>query len=140
MNRIKIILSVIACKLLIFAGKLVSMYTDNEAVVTIAAETLRIGIPFMAIAWSAGNVLPAGIRGMGNVKFPATVITLSLWIYKIPATWYACSFLRYGAQGRMFVYAFESVIYAVLFAGYAVWVNKKIKKIKKETVDERIPS
>jgi len=126
-TAVHIIMSVFA---FIFAGNLVSMYTDNKEVVRIATETLRIGIPFMAIAWSAGNVLPAGIRGMGNVKFPAAVITLSLWIYKIPATWYACSFLQYGAQGRMFVYAFESVIYGALFAGYAVYVNKKIKKEK----------
>lgn len=112
----------------IFAKQLVGMYTSDEAVFPIAVETLEIGLLLMPIGWSGGNVLPAGIRGMGNVKYPALVIILALWIYKIPATWYVCSVLKEGAEGRMIVYALEFIIYALGFAGYAAYKHKKIKK------------
>lgn len=112
----------------LFAKQLVGMYTSNETVIDIATETLKIGLIIMPIGWSGGNVLPAGIRGMGNVKYPALILILSLWLYKIPATWYVCSVLNKGAQGRMLVYALEFVVYTLGFIGYAVYAHKKIKK------------
>ncbi len=122
---IHIALSLIA---FLFAKQLVGMYTSNENVIGIATETLKIGLLIMPIGWSGGNVLPAGIRGMGNVKFPALILILSLWLYKIPATWYVCSVLNKGAQGRMFVYAIEFAVYTLCFIGYTVYAASKIKK------------
>lgn len=122
---IHILLSLIA---FLFARQLVGMYTNSENVINIAAETLKIGLLIMPIGWSGGNVLPAGIRGMGNVKYPALILILSLWLYKIPATWYLCSVLNKGAQGRMIVYALEFSVYTLAFIGYTVYAASKIKK------------
>ena len=122
---IHVALSLIA---FLFAKHLVSMYTSNENVIAIATETMKIGLLIMPLGWSGGNVLPAGIRGMGNVKYPALILVLSLWLYKIPATWYACSILNKGAQGRMLVYAIEFIVYTLCFIGYTVYAASKIKK------------
>ncbi len=122
---IHVVLSLIA---FLFAKQLVGMYTSNENVIEIATQTLKIGLLIMPIGWSGGNVLPAGIRGMGNVKYPALILILSLWLYKIPATWYACSVLNKGAQGRMLVYALEFIVYTLCFIGYTVYAASKIKK------------
>ena len=127
---IHIALSLIA---FLFAKQLVGMYTNNETVTAIATETLKIGLIIMPLGWSGGNVLPAGIRGMGNVKFPALVLVLSLWLYKIPATWYACSVLDKGAQGRMLVYAIEFMVYTLCFVGYTLYAAKKINKVTGDT-------
>ena len=113
------------------------MYTSNETVIKIAAETLKIGLLIMPIGWSGGNVLPAGIRGMGDVKYPALILIASLWLYKIPATWYACSVLNGGAQGRMLVYALEFIVYTLCFVGYAIRVAVKIKKSSFEKAEQK---
>lgn len=130
---IHILISLIA---FLFAKQLVAMYTSNENVIKIATETMRIGLLIMPIGWSGGNVLPAGIRGMGNVKFPALILILSLWLYKIPATWYLCSVLNKGAQGRMLVYAVEFVVYTLCFVAYAIYENKKINKLQEPTEEK----
>lgn len=113
-----------------FADFITSLYTDNQTVQAIAADALKVALLILPIGWSGGNILPAGIRGMGNVKLPAAVLILSLWLYKIPFTWYFCSVLNTGAVGRMAVNSFEFIIYSACFIVYNVIKQKKIIKSK----------
>lgn len=124
---------VIAVAVYPFAYQLAGMYTDDKVIVEIAANALRVGLIVSTIFWSAGNALSAGIRGAGNVKYPALVLVLSSWLYKIPATWLICVKLDKGAAGRIFVNSIEQAVFAVLFIIYAI---VKIKMLKKESQNE----
>ncbi len=109
------------------AGQLVGLYTDDAEVLVIAERALQICLIIMPIGWSAGNSLPAGIRGMGNVKLPALVLIVSLFLFKIPLTWYVCTFLNWGAWGRMLVYSLEYIVYMVCFVIYYIIKYRKLR-------------
>ncbi len=122
---LSILISIIAFPLSSF---LVGLYTSDKLITSISSVAFRVGLLTSTLFWSAGNVLSAGIRGAGNVKYPAFVLILSSFVYKIPATWYFCVFLNKGAVGRIFVNSLEQLVYALFFVAFAVIKFRKIKK------------
>ena len=76
------------------AGNVLRLYTDNEAILRVATKAFRLNLLVSTLFWSSANVLSAGIRGMGNVKYPAMVLIITSWVYMLPATWYFCVVLK----------------------------------------------
>ena len=122
---LSILLALIAFPLSDF---LVGLYTKDKLIISIASDAFRTGLLVSTLFWAYGNVLSAGIRGAGNVKYPAFILILSAWIYKIPATWYFCVYLNKGASGRIFVNSFEQFIFAFFFIIFAIFKFKKLKQ------------
>lgn len=125
-----VVISLVALPL---ANTLVSFYTDDKTLIEISAIALKVGLIVSALFWSAGNAFSAGIRGAGNVKYPAMVLILSSWLYKIPATWLVCIKLDYGAAGRVFVNSFEQAVFALFFIAFGI---VKFRKIKRKNANE----
>ncbi len=125
-----IVISAIAFPL---SDTLVSFYTDDKTLIEISSLALKVGLVVSALFWSTGNAFSAGIRGAGNVKYPALVLILSSWLYKIPATWLVCVKLDYGAVGRVFVNSFEQVVFALFFVAFGIF---KFRQIKRKNTDE----
>ena len=86
--------------------------------------------------WTTGNLLSAAIRGTGDVKYPALILILAAWFYRIPAAWLVCVYLNGGAEALTLVNALLQVVYAVFFGGYLIVKIKQQKKLQlKENFD-----
>ena len=111
-----------------FAERLALLYTRDEEILKIVVDVYKVYVYTMPIVWSFGNTLSAGIRGYGNVRQPAITIVACLWLFKIPATYFALSVLNTGAVGRTVVNSVEMAIYAASFLGYYFFELYRIKK------------
>ena len=93
---------------------------------------VSVGSLSSCLFFASANILSAGIRGAGNVKFPAMVLILSAWIYKIPATWFVCIYLNKGALGCSLVNGIEQIIFGSFFIVFMLINYKKTKALKNE--------
>ena len=122
---------------LTYIDRFVLLYTKEKAIIDIILKVYKSYVFTMPFVWAFGNVLSAGIRGYGNVRQPALTIIISLWIFKIPATYFAVSVLQSGAVGRILVQSLETAIYGASFVGYYFFELHRIKKRKLNDKNEQ---
>ncbi len=103
-------------------------YTKDRAVIEVALAVYKLYIFTMPFVWSFGNSLSAGIRGYGNVRQPALTITISLWAFAIPATYYFCKVLDGGAVAKTAVSVVQTGIYSISFLSYYFIELHRLKK------------
>lgn len=123
---------------LTYIDKFVLLYTKEAEVIDIILRVYKAYVFSMPFVWAFGNVLSAGIRGYGNVRQPALTIIISLWAFKIPATYLAVSVLQTGAVGRTLVYSIETAIYGASFVGYYFLELHRIKKRKLKEIEQAV--
>ena len=111
---------------------LVGMYTSDSTIIPVSASALSAYMISSCLFFASANILSAGIRGAGNVKFPAMVLILSAWIYKIPATWFVCIYLNKGALGCSLVNGIEQIIFGSFFIVFMLINYKKTKALENE--------
>lgn len=109
---------------------IVGMYTDDKTIVDFASRAFRVWLLFSPVQWSMANVFSAGIRGSGNVKYPAWVLVFTAFLFQLPMTYLVCKTLAYGASGRIFVYALEQLVYALFFTAYGII---KFRSVRNDT-------
>lgn len=110
-----------------FSKLIVGMYTSDTNVIPISASALSVYMLSSCLFFASANILSAGIRGAGNVKFPAIVLVISAWIYKIPATWFTCVYLNKGAIGCSLVNGIEQIIFGLFFIIFMLVNYKRVK-------------
>lgn len=112
----------------ITADKFTLLYTRDAQSIAPVIKTFRVYLFTIPLVWSFGNVLSAGIRGYGNVRMPMLTLVITMWVFRIPATYYAISVLKTGAVGRIFVESLETAIYGIAFLIYYFLEMHRLKK------------
>ncbi len=77
---------------------LASLYTPSREVSVLAANLLT-ATAIVSFAWPFAFLLPAGLKGAGDVRYTLTVSTLSMWLFRISLGYILCIQLRMGALG-----------------------------------------
>ncbi len=80
----------------IFPVAIMSMFTDDQAVIAAGKEYLYIVSGFY-ILFSTMFVYNGVLRGAGDTLIPMFVTLFALWIVRIPISWFLST--RYGAAG-----------------------------------------
>ena len=70
----------------VFAGPLISMFTDSLEVIEIGKQYIYIVTPFYVI-FSTMFILNGVLRGAGDTFIPMIITILALWFIRLPASW-----------------------------------------------------
>lgn len=107
---------------------LASLYTSSHDVTALAA-TLLTATATATFIWPFAFVLPAGLKGAGDIRYTLTVSTLSMWLFRISLGYILCIHLKMGALGVWCGMYTDWVI-----RGIAFYMRLKNGKWQKHTV------
>lgn len=100
--------------LAVFSGSIVTAFTDDEAVRTIAVTLLHVAAVFQLFD-GAGIVARGVLRGTGDVRAPAAIGIATAWVCTPPLTWLLGARFGMGALGGWIGLSAEILVGAVLF-------------------------
>jgi len=98
-----------AALLAAFAPQFVALFVDDEEVVDIGTDLLRvfaIALPFLGIYGSLGGAL----RGAGDVRYVLVLLTATAWFVRIPVAVFMTSVVGLGATGAWIGATTENVV------------------------------
>jgi putative MATE family efflux protein len=115
-------LAVIAVIYFIFAVPIISIFNDNENVIAIGAQALRIfSIGYLFFGF--GMVINQAFGGAGDTRTPTLINFISFWLIQIPL---AYAFVNFGGFGPEGVY-WSVVISEIILVAIAVFIFRKGK-------------
>ncbi len=97
-------------------GDIAALFIDNTDVISLAASLLAIAGVFQLV--DGLQVVSGGmLRGMQDVKMPATLGVLSYWLFAMPIAWMLSEGMDMGSRGVWWGLA-SGLGIAALFLGY----------------------
>jgi len=91
-----LIVSVLAAIVMINARTIASLLSDNPLVVDRSVQYIIITLLFEPLmAW--GVILAGGLNGAGDTRSVATIVSLSVWLIRIPLSYILALHFAYGA-------------------------------------------
>lgn len=106
---------------------LAGWFTSDDHVLALAASYLRVNAlsePFLAFA----IVLGGALQGAGDTRYQAVVSVLTMWVLRLPLTWWFCLRWGYGAEAAWWVMAGTTVVQALLIAAW--WQRGRWKSMQ----------
>lgn len=83
MSTISITVTIVA---VVFAGPIISLFTNNLEVIEIGKQYIYIVTPFY-IVFSTMFILNGVLRGAGDTLVPMIITILALWVIRLPVSW-----------------------------------------------------
>lgn len=78
---------------------LLNLYTNDAATIDAAMPLLTAYLMVMPFLWAASFVIPAGLRGAGDVRFTMIVSVISMWALRILLSYIFTIHLKMGVMG-----------------------------------------
>ncbi|MBU3181876.1 MATE family efflux transporter [Clostridium psychrophilum] len=93
-----VLLTAVALMFIPFAGKFVSLYTNNKEIIHLASTVIIVNSLCIPI-WSVAFVLPAGLKGAGDVKYTLITTIIGMWAFRITLGYLLGIVLNFGLVG-----------------------------------------
>jgi len=93
-----VLLTVIALMFIPFAGKVVSLFTNNKEIIHLASTILIVNSICIPL-WSISFVLPSGLKGAGDVKYTLVTTIIGMWLFRITLGYLLGVVLGFGLIG-----------------------------------------
>jgi multidrug resistance protein, MATE family len=123
--------------LLLFGDAMVRSFTSDPEVITASNQVLRVGValqfinvPFM--------VLKGALRGLGQLRYVASVSVLCAWLLTPPLTWLFGYRLGWGAAGGWAALTTELIVACVWF-GARLWRTQRDEAAPHSTGQRKAP-
>lgn len=126
-----ICMSVICLIAFPFTRLLTSAYTANEDVIAIAAGVLGTNLIATPLFWSAAFVIPAGLKGAGDVRYTLLVSVFGMWFFRVAMGYILGVLLGLGVTGVWLGMYIDWVVRGVLFyirLKHGKWKNNIVIK------------
>ena len=81
-----------------FAGKVTSLFTTNKEIIHLASAVLIVNSACIPL-WSISFVLPAGLKGAGDVKYTLITSIIGMWLFRITLGYLLGVVLKFGLIG-----------------------------------------
>jgi putative MATE family efflux protein len=101
----------------VFADPIARVFSHDPAVIALAASYLRInaiGEPFLAFS----IVLGGALQGAGDTRFQALASILTMWVLRLPATYWLCLRRGYGVEAAWWTMAVTTILQGLLLAAW----------------------
>ncbi|WP_443663410.1 MATE family efflux transporter [Clostridium sp.] len=127
-----IALIIIAAVFIPFAPNVVSLFTTNKEIIHLTAIVLIVNSACIPI-WSISFVLPAGLKGAGDVKYTLVTAIIGMWLFRITLGYLLGVVLKFGLVGvwvGMIVdWLVRGTLYLIRFKK-GKWKNKTVIKMQ----------
>src|SRR6202048_3944729 len=114
--------------LVVFAGPIVGLFTNDPTVVSLGASCLRI-VSYGNIGYAYGMVMLQAFNGAGDTITPTIVNFFGFWLFEIPLAYWLAIPLKMRSNGAFFAIAIAesamAVTSAILFKG-GKWKKQNI--------------
>jgi putative MATE family efflux protein len=120
----------------LLAGPLVSLYTQDADVAALAVSVLYIVAVFVPLFWSVSFVLPAGLKGAGDVKYTMITSIIGMWLFRVLLGYLLGIQLGMGVAGVYLGmcadWAVRGVLYYIRVRGSRWWGKVRIATLPHE--------
>ena len=117
-----------------FAGKIASLFTDDKGIIHLAAAVLIVNSLCIPL-WSISFVLPAGLKGAGDVKYTMVTTIIGMWLFRITLGYLLGIVLKFGLVGvwlgMVIDWLIRGTLYYIRFKK-GKWKHKTVIKIKSQ--------
>ena len=98
---------------IIFAEKIIALFTNDPAVVPIAVSGLRL-LSYGYISYAYGMVITAAFNGAGDTFTPTVLNLISFWVCQIPLAWLLAFHTSMGPRGVFVAVVISDSLLALL--------------------------
>lgn len=128
------LLAIVGGLAIIFSTHIGSLFTNNAEITNIVSNILRVNGIAM-IFWPISFVLPAGLKGAGDVKYTLVTSIIGMWLFRITIGYLLAINFKFGLIGiwlGMYMdWIVRGTLYVIRFKN-GKWKNHiVIKRIKK---------
>ncbi len=106
------LLGVLGLALLLLAGPLSRLFSDDPATARMTADCLRT-LGLAQPLYALGMVVANALRGGGDTRFPMWGAVVSGWLFLIPVAWLTGVHLGWGPRAVWLVQALSYAVFAV---------------------------
>jgi len=122
-----IFMAIITVITLTGAQFIVSLFTNNEAVLKIAVEALQI-VSIGYVFYGIGMVLINVFNGSGDTWTPTKINFFGFWLFQIPLAYFLAKYLKMGPTGVFMAIPIAEA--GITIAGYILYKKGKWKRIE----------
>jgi Na+-driven multidrug efflux pump len=101
----------------VLAPTIAGWFSTDPQVIELSTSYLRVnalGEPFLAFT----IVLGSALQGAGDTRFNALVSVLTMWLLRLPATYWLCLPMGYGAVAAWWTMAGSTALQGLLIAAW----------------------
>lgn len=122
-----IFMAIITVVTLTAAQLIVSLFTNDEAVLKIAVEALQI-VSIGYVFYGIGMVLINVFNGAGDTWTPTKINFFGFWLFQIPLAYFLAKYIKMGPTGVFMAIPIAEACITV--AGYILYKKGKWKRIE----------
>jgi len=114
------VMAVMGAAFFLFSKQIAHLFTrqPQEAYLTIWYLKINaVSEPFLALAM----ILTGALQGAGQTRVPALITLLTMWIIRVPLTWWLALGTSYGAIGGWISMSTTTIIGGLVAAAYFKW-------------------
>lgn len=111
----------------IFAESLVSLFTDDAAIIEIGGNSLRI-MSYGYLFYAFGMVMIQAFNGAGDTKTPTFINLICFWIIEIPLAYFLAITLQWNESGVFYAIVIAESLLGII--GLILFRHGKWKKVK----------
>jgi putative MATE family efflux protein len=108
-----IFLGLLSVVFIVFAEKLVGVFSQDPAVLVVGTSALRI-ISYGYLAFAYGMVLVQAFNGAGDTVTPTLINIACYWVFQIPLAYWLALQLQWGPQGVFWAVTCAEIIIAIV--------------------------
>ncbi len=113
---------------ILFPHAILAVFTNDPDVIPLGVQYLHangLAQPFLAL----GIALSGALQGAGETRVPAWVTFITMWVARVPLTFWLAEKMGYGAAAAWAVMAGTNALYGVIITGLfrsGKWKQKEI--------------
>ena len=121
-----------------FAPLIAGLYSKEDGVISLATQLFRMSLVVSPLIWSWSFLLPAGLKGSGDVKFTMISSIIGMWTFRIGTGWLFSIPLGLGVPGIWLGMYADWLVRGILFALRLKGGRWKTMRVLKGDLDEKL--
>jgi Na+-driven multidrug efflux pump len=91
-----------------------SIYNKNSEIIELTSRVIRLN-GFLIVIWPFSFVLPAGLKGAGDVKYTLVTAVIGMWIFRITLGYILSIILGIGLLGVWIAMYTDWIVRGILY-------------------------
>ncbi len=111
-----LVMAAMAAVFFVFAGPIVSFFTQDAHVRRLTISYLRVNAisePFIGLTMT----LSGALQGAGDTRSPTVVTLVTMWLLRLPLTYWLCITLKLGATAAWWAMAISMIASGIIISG-----------------------